>query len=292
MTKDSKLRKEDRIIDFLRFVGILKDLPRTGWVYMKVKKPETVSGHMYRMSLAAFALAGEAGVDTERCIRMALVHDLAEAKVGDITPSDSVTDAEKHRRELEAMKVVRDDLLTGLSGDPGREILELWMEYEEGKSKEAKFVKDLDKFDMVLQAVEYEAAGRVSPRGALDEFEYHNWQTPVVKQCAQQLAMLRGKLAMDTSEKGRAEAKMGDEEGVDGSESFCRLPLPPFPTSSSSSSSSFVFTASRETLSTPSSSPLRSPSPWMTFAVGIAGGIALSACWLQWKELSTKQEDR
>lgn len=34
-----------------------------------------------------------------RCIKLALVHDMAECIVGDIAPSDNVSKAEKHRRE-------------------------------------------------------------------------------------------------------------------------------------------------------------------------------------------------
>ena len=181
----------DRVISFLRFAGILKDLKRTGWVRKRVKRPETVSGHMYRMALAAYALSAASGVDTERCIRMALVHDLAEAHVGDITPNDPVSGKEKHMREREAMLRVKEMLLVGLPGDPGAEMMHLWEEYERGETAEARFVKDLDKFDMVLQAAEYEAAGRVQPRGALSEFKWSGWKTDIVKGCALRLGALR-----------------------------------------------------------------------------------------------------
>jgi len=53
-------------------------------------------------------------------------------------------------------------------GGAGREIVDLWEEYESGQSPEAKVVKDLDKFDMILQAFEYEQKEE-SP-GRLEEF--------------------------------------------------------------------------------------------------------------------------
>lgn len=37
-----------------------------------------------------------------------------------------------------------------------REIVDLWQEYEDGQTAEAQFVKDLDKFEMIVQALEYE----------------------------------------------------------------------------------------------------------------------------------------
>lgn len=85
---------------------------------------------------------------------MAIVHDLAEAIVGDITPQDeSVSKEEKHRRECEAFESYV-KFLGGTS--QAVHMRELWTEYESGETKVAKFVKDLDKFEMVLQAFEYE----------------------------------------------------------------------------------------------------------------------------------------
>lgn len=46
---------------------------------------------------------------------LALVHDLAECIVGDITPHCGVSPEEKHRREDEAMKTIAE--LTGIAGD-------------------------------------------------------------------------------------------------------------------------------------------------------------------------------
>ena len=157
----TNLSAEDNIIQYLRLVGLLKDLPRTGWVRKGVDTPETVSGHMYRMSLAALALAESEGLDAKRCVRMALVHDLAEAEVGDICPHDPVSSEEKHRLERESMVGVRALLNDANLAGPGEEILELWDEYEAQETPEARFVKDLDKFDMILQAAEYEHNGRV-----------------------------------------------------------------------------------------------------------------------------------
>ncbi|XP_048063466.1 HD domain-containing protein 2 isoform X2 [Megalobrama amblycephala] len=87
-----------------------------------------------------------------RCMKLALVHDLAECIVGDIAPADNVSKAEKHRREKEAMVHI-----TGLLDDGLRkEIYSLWEEYENQSSPEAKLVKELDQLEMIIQAHEYE----------------------------------------------------------------------------------------------------------------------------------------
>ena len=84
---------------------------------------------------------------------MALVHDLAECLVGDITPSDGVSKEEKHSREKSAMRHITDMVPCKEMRD---EIMDLWEEYESGVSLEAQLVKDIDKFEMIAQAYQYE----------------------------------------------------------------------------------------------------------------------------------------
>ncbi|CAL5059953.1 unnamed protein product [Urochloa decumbens] len=140
-------------IDFLTLCYRLKTTKRAGWVKRGVQGPESVADHMYRMGVMALVAADLPGVDRDRCVKMAIVHDIAEAIVGDITPSDNVPKEEKSRMEKEAL----DHMCELLGGGPrAQEIRELWMEYENNASLEAKVVKDFDKIEMILQALEYE----------------------------------------------------------------------------------------------------------------------------------------
>lgn len=148
--------KAASFLSFFRLVGRLKETKRTGWVRSGVQGAESVSDHMYRMSLIAFTAASDAGVDGLHAAKLALVHDLAEALVGDITPHDGITPQAKRKREQDAMRVICDDLLKGM--EVGLELYDLWFEYEMGDSEEARFVKQIDKLEMVLQADEYEQA--------------------------------------------------------------------------------------------------------------------------------------
>lgn len=95
-------------------------------------------------------------LDMNRCIQLALVHDLAEATVGDITPFCGVSDADKYTLELSTMERIKDMLGPILGGET---VLSLWQEYEAGQSYESKLLKDLDKIEMILQAQEYEVEG-------------------------------------------------------------------------------------------------------------------------------------
>ncbi|XP_070079841.1 5'-deoxynucleotidase HDDC2 isoform X5 [Equus caballus] len=139
------------LLRFLRLVGQLKRVPRTGWVYRNVERPESVSDHMYRMAVMALVTKDE-HLNKDRCVRLALVHDMAECIVGDIAPADNIPKEEKHRREEEAMK----QLTWLLPEDLRKELYELWEEYETQSSAEARFVKQLDQCEMILQASEYE----------------------------------------------------------------------------------------------------------------------------------------
>ncbi|KAJ4833121.1 hypothetical protein Tsubulata_006224 [Turnera subulata] len=140
-------------IDFLSLCHRLKTTKRAGWVKRGVRDPESISDHMHRMGLMALAAPDIPGIDRDKCVKMAIVHDIAEAIVGDITPSCGVSKEEKSRREREALEHMC-QLLGG--GSRAKEISQLWMEYEENSSPEAKIVKDFDKVEMILQALEYE----------------------------------------------------------------------------------------------------------------------------------------
>ncbi|KAK8933704.1 hypothetical protein KSP39_PZI015576 [Platanthera zijinensis] len=150
-------------IDFLTLCRRLKTTKRKGWINHGIKEPESIADHMYRMAVMALIVGDLSGVNRERCIKIAIVHDIAEAIVGDITPSDGVPKAEKSRLEQAALNEMCEILGGGIRAN---EIKELWAEYENNSSIEASVVKDFDKVEMILQALEYETEhGKV-----LDEF--------------------------------------------------------------------------------------------------------------------------
>jgi len=156
------------IIDLLARSRQLKLTKRAGWVQRDVKRPETVAEHSFRVALMALLVAPQSdeGVDADRCVRMALVHDLAECVVGDITPNDGVSDEDKHAMEAKAMGE-----LCALAGEKaGADVEALWREYEAGETAEARLVKDMDKLEMILQAQEYESEGDAGVNGNLEEF--------------------------------------------------------------------------------------------------------------------------
>lgn len=128
---------------------------------------------MYRMSLITMLAPPSLSkkLDIARCTKMALVHDMAEGLVGDLTPVDGVPKAEKSRREAETMDWVSGRLLGKVHGGlAGQDIRDVWQEYEDGKTAESKFVHDVDKIELLLQMVEYERTGKCELD--LSEFGY------------------------------------------------------------------------------------------------------------------------
>ena len=153
-----------RAAALLRFMhdGIrLKLVPRSGWWYYGIKNPESVADHVYSMSLMAMVIAeylrrmGE-DIDVGKVVRMALIHELGETRIGDIhlearryIPRDELDDAER--------RAFGD--VVGILGDISGEMMALYREFEERSSREALIVRAADKLELLFQAHMYEKFG-------------------------------------------------------------------------------------------------------------------------------------
>lgn len=152
-----------KLLAFSRAIGRLKSIPRTGWLRKNISNPESVAEHMHRVAMFAFLLDPNA-VDVTKCIKMSLVHDMGESIIGDLTPWCGVSQEEKVKMEREAVR----DIAKMVPSSVEQEFISLWEEYEAAKTPEALAVKDLDKFEMIAQAYEYEQD--LDSPAALQEF--------------------------------------------------------------------------------------------------------------------------
>lgn len=151
----------ERLNSFVTDALHLKRVDRAGWVRNHIENPESVAEHSFGTALLALVLAPRFGVDTSKAVQMALVHDLAEYIVPDYTPSDNIPPEEKFRQEREAMELLCAKLANG------EELLRIWHECKAGKTKEARFVKQIDRLEMMFQAKIY---GDEKPDVSLEEF--------------------------------------------------------------------------------------------------------------------------
>lgn len=146
------------VLDFLMDVGRLKKIFRTGWLESGVKKPESVADHSYRTTVIAMVISDFQGFDTEKVMRMSLLHDLAEVEMGDLTPKQKLESPFYSEEENSVMMKLLSKLPIALS----KKYVSTWEEYASGGSPEAAIVSQADKLEMMLQAFEYESEGGFS----------------------------------------------------------------------------------------------------------------------------------
>ena len=140
------------ISDFFFQIAGLKTLPRTGWkVKLNLKDSESVAEHSYMMSVMAMIMSDMKNLNTEKIIKMSILHDWAESKIGDFMP-DEITVEKKTELEEYAMAELLDDLPSKIKND----YYDIWNDYKENLSDESRFVHELDKLEMALQGKIYE----------------------------------------------------------------------------------------------------------------------------------------
>ena len=159
------MRINDTLLDLCLELQILDRVPRSGYVLRGVDHPESVTEHSWHVLFLVWALGSRIeGLDVHRAVEIALVHDLAELRIGDLprVASRYFPEGAKKTAELAAMGEI-------LAPLPER-ALGLYREYQEGTSPEARLVKACDKLQLMLKVTVYERWGT----GALGEF----WDNP------------------------------------------------------------------------------------------------------------------
>lgn len=145
--------EEKDFIEFAKIIGKLKRTPRTGWKIRRVKKPESVADHTFRATILGMVLSDIEKFNTEKVIRMLILHDVGEAITGDIPLIRKCKDMKRYKKiEEKAVKKILSKLPQNLK----EKYLNLWKEMENCKSKEAKFCKDIDNLEKMIQVLEYE----------------------------------------------------------------------------------------------------------------------------------------
>jgi len=207
-------RRVRELMDFFHEVGKLKEVKRQGWVVSGVSDGESSAEHSFRFAIMAMVLGQDAGVDVCKAIKMGLVHDLAESRIGDIITWKGfhMGDEEKLKKERTAMESMTQPL-----GEVGKEIMRLWEEFEARKTPEAKFAKEIDKLEMVFQAFEYERTRKGLNSGI---HSFYDWaddhsagavKSPELRRLVERLMEQRRELGFDRSDRYPDRAPSADK---------------------------------------------------------------------------------
>jgi len=166
------------LLNFFIEIGKLKRIPRKGWVLIGIKNPETIAAHTFREAIMAWLLAKKkkTHLNAERVLKTALIHDLCELYAGDTSPYDEILPKDKkewpelfdkwprflkykkakhYQRKHKKEKMALKKLIAQLPPAMKKEILDLWQDYESGRTKEGRFVKQVGRLATLLQALEY-----------------------------------------------------------------------------------------------------------------------------------------
>jgi putative hydrolase of HD superfamily len=181
------------LLALARRVATLKSAPRTGWLDRDVDpaRVESVADHSFAVALLAWVLATErraqgAALDPERVLTLALLHDLAEAETGDLTPYDPaqipepddagarrafldrrhVRDAARSAAKRDAEAAAMEELLLELPPTAKALLAPLWDELRRGESAESRFVKQVDRLETFLQSRRYLTTDPDLPMGS------------------------------------------------------------------------------------------------------------------------------
>jgi putative hydrolases of HD superfamily len=159
-----KDQKVDPVIAAYFELCQLKQLYRQGWLRRGVSRArcESVAEHSFGCAVLAtwLAHAHYPELDEGKVLRMALLHDFGEVYAGDLIPGDDIQPEEKHRREASSVAQVFGKLPGGAAW------VGLCEEFELNQTPEARFVRQIDRLEMGLQAGVYALQGLVEP----DEF--------------------------------------------------------------------------------------------------------------------------
>jgi len=162
------LMSNNPVLSVLVELQRLKRLERTGWSLRGMPAgTESVAAHSFGVSVTAMLLADEliskgVSIDVERVLRMALLHDWAEARVGDMPRTAITYFGATARKRAESAALI--DIVQDL--DNRERYQDLYEDYESRKKLEARLVKAADVIDLLVQVLALERAGA---RG-LDEF--------------------------------------------------------------------------------------------------------------------------
>lgn len=140
--------------DLLKQIEFIKEIDKIKYIQRRTKlfngdRRENDAEHSWHLAMMAIVLSEHSNskVDLLKVIKMVLIHDIVEIDAGDTFLFDTKKDHDDNEEERKCAERI----FGMLPEQQGRELLEIWEEFEEGASDEAKFARALDNLEPVLQ---------------------------------------------------------------------------------------------------------------------------------------------
>jgi len=138
----------------LQQIEFIKEIDKLKYIQRKTKlinsnRPENDAEHSWHLAMMALILAEHSNepIDILKVVKMVLIHDLVEIDAGDTFLYDTNKSHDNTEEELVAAKRIFGILPT----DQANHYIEVWLEFEQGKSAEAKFARAMDRLEPLLQ---------------------------------------------------------------------------------------------------------------------------------------------
>lgn len=159
------MRANETLLELLLELQTLDRVPRMGYLLRGVSDPESITEHTWHVAFLVWALGPRVpGLDLLRALEIALVHDLAEVRTGDLPR------VAKRYFAAGAQEAAEEEVIDELLGPLAGRAAELMAEYRAAETPEARLVKACDKLQLMVKVAAYERWGA----GWLGEF----WDNP------------------------------------------------------------------------------------------------------------------
>ncbi|MGZ2369492.1 HD domain-containing protein [Ancylomarina sp. YFZ004] len=188
--------------DLLKQIEFIKEIDKIKYIQRRTKlfnsdRHENDAEHSWHLAMMAIVLSeySDAKIDLQKVMKMVLIHDIVEIDAGDTFLYDQNKNHENTEEELKSAKRI----FGILPEKQAAEFIEIWTEFEDGISNEAKFAKSMDRLEPLLQ-------NKSNNGGTWKEFGV-KYQTvyekkKVIKKGSAELWKYAEKLIEDSVEKG------------------------------------------------------------------------------------------
>lgn len=188
--------------DLLKQIEFIKEIDKIKYIQRRTKlfnsdRHENDAEHSWHLAMMAIVLSeySDCKIDLFKVIKMVLIHDIVEIDAGDTFIYDSVKNHTNTDQELVAAKRI----FGLLPQKQAEEFIQIWIEFEEGVSNEAKFAKSMDRLEPLLQNTSNEG-GTWKEFGVKYKTVYD--KKKIIKEGSSELWSYAEKLINDAMEKG------------------------------------------------------------------------------------------